>query len=252
MLVGREGSVGFPGKNVFPVLGRPLMVYPLTAALNASSVDMVFVSTDSPQVKQIAMRYGARVIDRPLHLCTKEALAEDVFLHGFRVIEQSVSVDIEMMVLLFCNAPTILASTIDAGVKMLRHRPDADSVVTVSVYNMWSPLRARRIGDDGYLKPFVPFEVLGDPRTLSCDRDSQGDVYFADMGMSIVRPHCLAFLDEGLLPQRWMGKRILPLLQWGGLDVDYAWQIGQVEYWLRQHGFSETSTPYDVRKEQGE
>jgi len=27
LLIGRHGSVGFPGKNVYPVLGRPLMAY---------------------------------------------------------------------------------------------------------------------------------------------------------------------------------------------------------------------------------
>ena len=30
-----------------------------------------------------------------------------------------------------------------------------------------------------------------------------------------------------------------------GLDIDYGWQVGQVEYWLREHGFTEQSTPYD-------
>ena len=43
LLLGREGSVGFPGKNLYPVLGRPLMEYPLLAALNAKSVDEVYL-----------------------------------------------------------------------------------------------------------------------------------------------------------------------------------------------------------------
>ena len=140
--------------------------------------------------------------------------------------------------LLFCNAATILPETIDAGIKVLQNNPDYDSAVTVSRYNMWSPLRARKVGADRLLHPFVPFEVFGDPKTLNCDRDSQGDVWFADMSVSIVRPSCLDHLDEGLLPQKWMGQRIYPLEQWGGCDVDYEWQIPQVEFWLRKHGFS--------------
>ena len=113
-----------------------------------------------------------------------------------------------------------------------------DSAVTVSRYNMWSPLRARKIELDGLLHPFVPFETFDDPRTMNCDRDSQGDVYFADMGVSVVRPRCLEHLEEGWLPQKWMGQRIAPIFSWGGLDVDYEWQIPQVEFWLRRHGFS--------------
>jgi hypothetical protein len=149
------------------------------------------------------------------------------------------------VVLLFCNAATILADTIDRGIEILRENPDYDSAVTVSCYNMWSPLRARKIGPDGLLHPFVPFETFGDPVTLNCDRDSQGEVMFADMGVSIVRPRCLENLEQGLLPQKWMGKKIYPLKQWGGCDVDFEWQIPGVEYWLKQHGFSETASPYD-------
>ena len=95
---------------------------------------------------------------------------------------------------------------------------------------MWSPLRARRLASDGCLQPFVPFETFGDPRTLNCDRDSQGSVYFADMGLSVVRPRCLDNLEQGLLPQKWMGRKIFPLKQWGGCDVDYEWQIPLVEH----------------------
>ena len=90
----------------------------------------------------------------------------------------------------------------------------------------------------------MPTEVFGDPQTLNCDRDSQGDVLFADMSVSIVRPHCLDNLDYGILPQRWMGQRIYPLKQWGGCDVDYQWQVPGVEFWLRENGFSETQIPY--------
>ena len=71
-----------------------------------------------------------------------------------------------------------------------------DSAVSVSVYNMWSPLRARRLSKQGYLEPFVPFETYGNPKTLNCDRDSQGDVFFADMSVSVVRPRCLENLKN--------------------------------------------------------
>lgn len=243
LLLGREGSVGFPGKNIYPVLGRPLMAYPLLAAKNSKFVDKVYVSTDSPKIKEIGRQYGAEIIDRPVRLCTPEALGEDAFVHGFEVIRASSNEDIELMVLLLCNAATITSETIDGGIEILRDNPDMDSAVTVSKYNMWSPLRARKISGDGLLHPFVSFEAFGDPAKLNCDRDSQGDVWFADMGVSIIRPQCLEHLEEGLLPQKWMGQKIFPLKQWGGLDVDYEWQIPQVEYWLKKHGFTEDETP---------
>jgi molybdopterin-guanine dinucleotide biosynthesis protein A len=247
LLLGRKGSRGFPGKNLFPVMGKPLMVYPLLAAKNSRYVERVYVSTDDERIMEIAREHGAEVIVRPPELATAAALGEDAYVHGYQTIRQVASragQEVELMVLLFCNSATVVAATIDEGIEVLRQNPTCDSAVTVSCYNMWSPLRARKIGEDGFLHPFVPFEAFGDPKTLSCDRDSQGDVWFADMGASIVRPRCLDNIEEGLLPQKWMGKNIYPLKQWGGCDVDYEWQVPGVETWLRKHGFSETQTPY--------
>ena len=252
LLLGRKGSLGFPGKNTVSVLGRPLCVYPLLAALHAREVDRVYVSTDDENIMAISRDYSAEIIVRPPELASKEALGEDAYVHGYKVIGKKLKAEsskrenqeIELMVLLFCNAATVLAETIDEGIEVLRNNPDYDSAVTVSCYNMWSPLRARKIGDDGLLQPFVPFETFGDPKTLNCDRDSQGNVWFADMGVSIVRPRCLENLEAGLLPQKWMGQKIYPLKQWGGCDIDYEWQVPGVEFWLRKHGFSEVDTPY--------
>lgn len=245
LLLGREGSVGFPGKNTYAVFGRPLMAYPLLAARNSRYVDEVYVSTDSENIKKISVDLGASIIERPPELATKEALGEDAYAHGFRYIRDVLKKPIELMVLLFCNAPTILAKTIDEGIEILGKDPKLDSAVTVSCYNMWSPIRARKVDRNGLLQPFVPFDAFGNLSAFNCDRDSQGDVYFADMSVSIVRPRCLEDLTYGVLPQRWMGQRIYPLKQWGGCDVDFIWQVPGVEYWLREHGFTEEKTPYD-------
>jgi len=235
LMLGRQGSVSFPGKNTMNILGKPLMAYPILAAKKSKYVDDIFVSTDSLEIREIAEKYGAKCIKRPPELCTKEALGEDAFVHGYYWIKENANRDIECIVLLFCNAATVTAELIDEGIEALRKNTSLDSAVSVSGYNMWSPLRARKIGGDGLLHPFVPFETFRDPKTLNCDRDSQGDIWFADMGVSIVRPRCLEHLEKGLLPQKWMGQKIHPLKQWGGCDIDYEWQVPGVEYWLKKY-----------------
>lgn len=242
ILIGREGSTGFPGKNIYPVLGRPLVSYPLMAAQAAPSIDHIYVSTDSQAIKDIAREFDATVIDRPDYLCTKEALGEDAYVHAHEIIKAECAErgeELELLVLLMANAPTISAEILEDGIRVLREQPETDSAVTVSCYNMWSPLRARKIDEGGHLQPFVPFETFGDPKTLNCDRDSQGSVWFADMGVSIIRPRNLERMEEGLLPQKWMGQNIWPLENYGGLDVDYDYQMPQAEFWLKKHGFSE-------------
>lgn len=234
LLIGRKGSIGFPGKNTTPILGIPLAAYPMQAAKNSKFIDHVFISTDDEKLMEIAQKNDVDVIVRPPHLCTKEALGEHVFVHGFEEITKRVGKN-ELFVLLFCNAATVTSEIIDQGIEALRNNPQLDSAVTVSRYNMWSPLRARKIGSDGLLHPFIPFETFGNPKTLNCDRDSQGDVYFADMGASIVRPRCLEHLDDGMLPQKWMGQKIHPLIQDGGCDVDYEFQMAQTEFWIKKN-----------------
>jgi hypothetical protein len=239
-LMGRKGSKGFPEKNLHPVLGHPLAYYPMKAANDCSEVDKIYISTDDERLMKLASSNRIEIIVRPTELCTDAALGEHVYVHAYNIAkEKNKDAEIELIVLLMCNAATITSTTISEGIKILRENPEYDSAVTVSKYNMWSPLRARTIGDDGLLHPFVPFETFGDPKNLNCDRDSQGDAWFADMGVSIVRPRCLERLEDGLLPQKWMGQKIYPLKQWGGLDVDYEWQIPQVEYWLRKNNFQE-------------
>ena len=83
------------------------------------------------------------------------------------------------------------SSNLDKAINIINKKKKIDSIVSVSKYNMWSHLRARKINNKGFLEPFVKFEYFGDPKTLNCDRDSQGDVWFADMGFSIVKPKCL-------------------------------------------------------------
>jgi hypothetical protein len=245
ILIGREGSTGFPGKNTTAVLGKPMVAWPLAAARATPEIDRSYLSTDSPRLKEIGREYGALIIDRPPHLCTKEALGEHAYQHAHEVIAAELAKEgrkPELYVLLMANAPTISPAQLSEGITVLRVRPDYDSAVTVSCYNMWSPLRARKIGADGLLHPFVPFETFGDPKTLNCDRDSQGDAWFADMGVSIVRPKNLDHLEDGLLPQKWMGQKIYPIKNEGGLDVDYAYQMPQAEFWLRKNGGTAAKT----------
>ena len=239
LLMGRKGSVGFPGKNMHLLLGRPMVVYPMIAACNSDLIDDIFVTTNDDNIKGLARDYGIKIIDRPPELCTPQALGEDVFVHGYQYIKQHHYPNVEMIVLLMANAATITPELIDQGIKELKRDPTLDSAVSVSAYNMWSPIRARKTDEEGLLKPVVPFEYFENLSKLSCDRDSQGDVWFADMGVSIVRARCLENIHDGLLPQRWMGKRIFPLKQWGGFDVDFEWQLPALEYWLKKHPIKE-------------
>ena len=245
ILLGRKGSKGLPGKNTMQLLGRPILHYPLLAATHSKYVDSIYVTTDDPEIAREAQDFEVELIDRPAYLCTDAALFEDALVHAYTEVKIRTGKVPDYIVVLMCNAPTIDAEMIDTAIESLEADKEADSAVTVTCLNMYSPLRARRLNDHGYLDPFVPFESFGDPATLNCDRDSQGDSYFADMSHSVTRAECLENLAEGLLPQRWMGQKILPVYNTFGCDIDASWQVAVSVNWLEERGYEEGKTPYD-------
>ncbi|MEP1447162.1 MAG: pseudaminic acid cytidylyltransferase [Paraglaciecola sp.] len=57
----RGGSKRIPGKNAKLFAGKPLIAYSIEAALGSGNFDKVIVSTDSQEVADIAISYGADV-----------------------------------------------------------------------------------------------------------------------------------------------------------------------------------------------
>ena len=158
ILIGRGGSVGLPKKNIMPVLGRPLMSYPLLAAKNCKLVDKIYVSTEADEIKKVAIDLGAEIIDRPQNLATSEATVEEVFVHAYEEIKKISKEEIEFVVILMCNAVSVFPETIEKGIEILREKKMFDSAVTVSGFDMFTPIRARKIDKDGSLIPFIPLE----------------------------------------------------------------------------------------------
>ncbi|MEO8515695.1 MAG: acylneuraminate cytidylyltransferase family protein [Flavobacterium sp.] len=65
----RGGSKRLPGKNILLLDGLPLIAHSiLFAKANAVIIDEIYVSTDDDAIKEIALEYGAKVIDRPSEL----------------------------------------------------------------------------------------------------------------------------------------------------------------------------------------
>ena len=55
------------------------------------------------------------------------------------------------------------------------------------------------------------------------------------MSVSVVRPKCLEKMEEGLLPQKWMGKKIAPIFSYAGFDLDFDWQVPILEHWIKKN-----------------
>jgi CMP-N-acetylneuraminic acid synthetase len=82
----RGGSKGIPRKNIRLLGGRPLIAWTIEAAKNSSQLSRFVVSTEDPEIKRVAQRWGAEVLDRPPSLATDTASTWDVLKHALTQI----------------------------------------------------------------------------------------------------------------------------------------------------------------------
>ena len=84
----RGGSQGVPGKNIRPLLGKPLIAWTIEQALGCGLAQRVFVSTDDAGIAEIAKAYGAQVpFLRPAELATASAAKLPVIQHLVEWVE---------------------------------------------------------------------------------------------------------------------------------------------------------------------
>ena len=61
IITARGGSKGIPRKNIASLMGRPLLAYTAEAALAARRLARVVISTDDPEIAQVARACGIEV-----------------------------------------------------------------------------------------------------------------------------------------------------------------------------------------------
>jgi CMP-N,N'-diacetyllegionaminic acid synthase len=155
LIPARGGSKGLPGKNIRPLLGKPLMAYSIEAALKAASVSRVIVSTDTEDIAEVARACGAEVpFLRPAELATDTALALDNYVYTLNRLSSEGGAKIEELIVLLPTTPLRNAADIDAAIALFRSK-QADSVI--SYFEAPHPVQWYRFIDDaGVIRSVFP------------------------------------------------------------------------------------------------
>ena len=126
----RGGSKGLPGKNIRPLLGKPLIAYTIECAQGARSIDRIVVSTDSPEIAEVSRRFGAEIpFMRPDELATDTSEAVDNYIYTVDRLSREGNAGIDAFVVLLPTAPLRTSADIDGAVEMFLEK-NADSVVS--------------------------------------------------------------------------------------------------------------------------
>ena len=106
LIPARGGSKGIPGKNIRSFSGYPLIAYSIAAGLQSERVTRVIVSTDDPEIAQVAKAYGAEVpFLRPSELAQDQTLDLPVFKHALDWLRENESYQPELVVQLRPTSP---------------------------------------------------------------------------------------------------------------------------------------------------
>ncbi len=107
-----------PGKNLANLGGRPLVEWPIRAALGSEAIGPIWCSTDDPEIGEIAERVGARFAGpRPPKLSTNSSLVVDTLRFELARI-RSTGEDPSHLCLLQATSPFVLPADIDAAVDL--------------------------------------------------------------------------------------------------------------------------------------
>jgi CMP-N,N'-diacetyllegionaminic acid synthase len=147
----RGGSKGIPMKNIYKIVGKPLIQYTIEQALNSKLISRTIVSTDDLQIKKIAEKLGAEVpFLRPKKFSKDNSSAYDVVKHTINFLENENEVIPEIIIFLQPTNPLRTSQMIDKSIKLLQ-KSKGSSVLSVFTRRQ-HPSRAFEIKNN-FLKP---------------------------------------------------------------------------------------------------
>lgn len=218
IITARGGSKRIPQKNIKVFCGKPIIAYSIEAALEAKIFDEVMVSTDSEEIKEVAMSYGASV-----PFLRSESTSDD-FATTADVIEE-VLIEYSNRGQLFdtfcCIYPTAPFITYKKLREAMQEINKADAVVSVVRYS-YPPQRAFVLHDKNLEYQYPQFE-----RTRSQDLEpiyhDCGQFYICNVS-GFLKNHSL------ILPRT--HAYVINEEEVQDIDTESDWRIAEMKYRL--------------------
>jgi len=221
----RAGSKGVPKKNLHLLADHPLLAYAVVAGCRCPEITRTIISTDSPELAEVAVRYGAEApFVRPTALAADTSPDIDYVLHALEWFEQEEGWQPEFVVQLRPTTPLRNPEKIAESIRALAADSEATSLRSAHELNepphkMFQIVKGRFTG-------FFP----DDPRPdyFNLPRQSFPKAYYPNGYVDICRSkHVLAHKNL-------YGPSILPFITEVSAEIDspsdfafLEWQLGR-------------------------
>ena len=171
----RGGSKGLPGKNLKIFNKKPLIAWPIIAGKRCLKIDEVIVTTDSEEIADVAISYGAKIPSlRPDRLATDNSTTENTLKYALLEYEKQVKSKFDICVFLTCTDIFREVEWLNSAIELLEEKEDLESVFSASPThkNYWQ-----------FDKENKPSRVLKSMRVYS-SRQEKKAIYREDTGLA--------------------------------------------------------------------
>ena len=214
----RGGSKRIPRKNIKMFLDKPILSYPIEAALQSRLFDEVMVSTDDPEIAKIAIERGANIpFLRSADNADDYATTVDVLLE----VEQSYRVagkTFDYICCLYPTAPFVTTAQLNAAFTLLIEQ-DLDCVFPVMKFAY--PIQRALKVEDGKMALYQPEHLNSRSQDLSAAYHDCGQFYWMQTKRLIEKRQL--WTDQ-------TGVVLLEEMEAHDIDTEEDWKVAEFKY----------------------
>jgi N-acylneuraminate cytidylyltransferase len=215
----RAGSKRIPLKNTKLFCGKPMIVYAIEAALKSDCFEHIVVSTDSPEIAELARQYGAEApYTRPAELSNDYATSAEVFVHALEWEKINRSLP-EFACMIYATSPLLMAKDIQKGFELVQ-RPDVESAFSVTTFP-FPIFRGMTINKDGYIRMIWPEHLTTRSQDLTEAYHDAGQFYWVKSSRFL---ETKKILSDAAVPV------VLPRKRVQDIDTPEDWEMAELAY----------------------
>lgn len=217
LITARGGSKRIPRKNIKDFCGKPILAYSIEAAFQSGSFHEVMVSTDDPEIAEIAIRYGASVpFLRSAATSNDYASTDDVIMEVLQTYENR-NQHFDSFCCIYPTAPFVTGNRLREAMELLA---EADSVMPVVPFS-YPPQRGLLISENGFLQRQFPEYATARSQDLQKIYHDCGQFYACRTDI---------FLKEGTTDVPGQIPLILTEMEVQDIDTPEDWAIAEIKY----------------------
>lgn len=168
-----------PRKNIKMMAGKPMMAWTIEASLKSKYIDRTFVSTEDKEVKEIALKYGAEIIDRPVELSKGEDTIDLAYFH-FKYCLWKEKYNPNYVIFLFPTSPLRTEKHIDEAFEL--YFKSESPLLTSFIGSHTNPGGAYFINEQGQAEHTLSESAL---RSFHENKDQRPETYCPNSAITI-------------------------------------------------------------------